>query len=118
MKSASNRIISSSANQNTGNYDITYHRLEFTIDPAVANISGVVTTHFIAKENMSQVTFELRNNMVVSQVMQGGNSLTFTQNSNDEVVITLSQFLLQGETGIVEIMSLETSIGTGDASMI
>lgn len=113
MKSASNRIISSTANQNTGNYDITYHRLEFTIDPAIANISGVVTTHFTAKENMSQVTFELRNNMVVSQVMQGGNSLTFTQNSNDEVVITLSQLLLQGETGIVEITYSGTPQSSG-----
>ena len=103
MKSASTRILRSTANQNTGNYDVKYHKLEFTIDPSVANIAGVVTTHFEAKETMSQVTFELTNNMVVSQVMQDGNSLSFTQNSNDELVISLFQTLNQGELGIVEI---------------
>ena len=44
-KSASSRIYYS-ANANTGNYDVKYHKLEFTIDPDIANISGVVTTHF------------------------------------------------------------------------
>ena len=102
-KSASNRIYNRAANLNTGNYDVKYHKLEFTLDPGVASISGVVTTHFEAKENMSQVTFDLADNMIVSQVLQNENSLTFTQNTNDELVITLFQTVNQGETGIVEI---------------
>ena len=36
------------ANPNTSNYDITYHKLEFTVDPAAANIAGKVTTTFTA----------------------------------------------------------------------
>lgn len=113
MKSASSRIYRSSANQNTGNYDVTYHQLEFNIDPASSNISGVVTTHFVAKESMSQITFELTNNMIVSQVLQNGNQLVFTQNSNDEVVISLFQILNQGETGIVEITYSGTPQSSG-----
>ncbi len=103
MKSASNRIYNRTANLNTGNYDITYHQLEFTINPAVASISGVVTTHFEAKENMTEITFDLADNMTVSQVLQNGNSLTFTQNTNDELVITLAQTVNLGQNGIVEI---------------
>ncbi len=102
-KSASNRIYNRTANLNTANYDVKYHKLEFTIDPSVASISGVVTTHFEAKEDMNQVTFDLANNMIVSQVLQSGNSLSFTQNSNDELVITLNQTVSQGQIGIVEI---------------
>lgn len=76
-------------NDNTGNYDVKYHRLEFTIDPSVAFISGNVTTYFEAKENLNQVVFDLANNMTVSQVLQHGNALSFLQNSSDELVITL-----------------------------
>jgi hypothetical protein len=38
-------------NLNTGKYDVTYHRLEFTLNPSTipTMLSGVVTTHIIAK---------------------------------------------------------------------
>jgi aminopeptidase N len=77
------------ANINTGNYDVKYHRLEFTVNPSDAFILGDVTTYFKAKENLNQVTFDLSSNMTVSQVSQRGNILSFTQNTNDELVITL-----------------------------
>jgi aminopeptidase N len=85
-----------SRNINTGNYDIKYHRLNLNLDPSVAQISGDVTTYFEAKENLTQITFELTQNMIVSQVLQRGNALSFTQNSEDEVVITLPQMQSQG----------------------
>jgi len=79
------------ANPNTGNYDVKYHRLEFNVDPAQPQISGDVTTYFEAKEPMSHIHFDLSDNMIVSQVLQRGNALTFSQNANDEVIITLPQ---------------------------
>ncbi len=101
-KSATSRI-NYRANANTGNYDVKYHKLEFTINPSVASISGVVTTHFEAKETMSQIIFDLTNNMTVSQVLQNGSSITFSQNTNDELIINLSTTVNQGQTGIVEV---------------
>ncbi|WP_179353484.1 M1 family aminopeptidase [Winogradskyella vidalii] len=80
-----------SQNANTGNYDVKYHRLELDIDPEVAQISGDVTTYFEAKAAMTEITFDLADNMTVSQVLQRGNSLEFTQNSSDELVITLPE---------------------------
>ncbi|SFN45283.1 Por secretion system C-terminal sorting domain-containing protein [Bizionia echini] len=76
---------------NTGDYDVKYHRLELSVDPDVAFISGDVTTYFEAKEALSEITFELTDNMTVSQVTQRGVSLSFVHNSDDEVVITLPQ---------------------------
>jgi len=104
------------ANPNTGNYNVTYHKLELTVDPSVAFISGTVTTHFQAKENMNEVTFDLADNMIVSQVMQNGNSLSFTQNANDELIITLFQTLNTGQTGIVEITYSGNPISSGFGS--
>ncbi|EGV43808.2 T9SS type A sorting domain-containing protein [Bizionia argentinensis JUB59] len=81
---------------NTGDYDIKYHRLDLSVDPGVAFISGNVTTYFEAKEPLSQVTFELTDNMTVSQVTQRGNVLNFTHNSDDEVIVYLPQIQSAG----------------------
>ena len=101
-KSAAKKI-QFKANSNTSNYDITYHKLEFSVDPAVASISGKVTTTFTALQNMSSVTFDLDDNMTVSSVTQDGNSLTFTQNTDDELIITLQNILNQGNSTSVSI---------------
>jgi hypothetical protein len=82
-------------NPNTSNYDITYHKLEFSVDPAVADIAGKVTTTFTALENLATITFDLDDVLVVSSVTQNGNSLSFSQNSADELVITLQNTLTQ-----------------------
>ena len=89
-KSAIQRI-NQTRNLNTGNYDLKYHRLELTLDPNVAFLTGNVTSYFLAKENMSDITFELTNNMIVSSVKQRGVDLTFVQNIDDELVINLPQ---------------------------
>lgn len=91
-----------STNPDTQNYDITYHRLEFTVDPAVFFITGSVTTNYIALEDMTTITFDLTSQLSVSSVKQGNTNLSFTQGGN-ELVITLPQVQLQGEEGTVTI---------------
>src|SRR5690606_5592392 len=93
-------------NANTGNYDVKYHRLELEVDPSVAFISGDVTTYFEAKSNLDRVVFDLAANMTVSQVLQRGNPLVFTQNSNDEVVITLSE---EQNLGVLDSLTISYS---------
>lgn len=94
-KAASARLLGNQ-NLNTNNYDLKYHRLELNVDPSVAFISGTVTSHFEAKEDMNTITFELVDNMTVSEVTQRGNSLSFSQNADDEVVISLPQMQAMG----------------------
>ena len=100
-------------NLNTNNYDVKYHRLELNIDPAQPDISGDVTTYYEAKDDMSQITFELMNNMTVSQVEHHGNTLVFTQNSNDEVVITLPEVLNTGALDSLTISYSGTPLTSG-----
>lgn len=76
-------------NPNTQNYDVTYHRLKFEVQPDAYYVTGDVTTYFRAKQNMSTVTFDLSNELTVSSVKQRNVPLTFTQNANNELVINL-----------------------------
>lgn len=110
------QLLNFKANINTGNYDVTYHKLEFSLNPTTPFINGLVTTHFIAKENMTQITFDLADNMIVSQVMQNGNALSFVQNANDELVITLFSTVNLGNTGILEITYSGNPISSGFGS--
>lgn len=90
-------------NPNTDNYDLKYHRLEWNVDPAISFISGSVTTYFEAKSDMNTITFDLASNMNVTEVLQRGNSLTFSQNGNDEVVITLP---VTQNTGVLDSVTV------------
>lgn len=94
------------ANLNTGNYDLKYHRLELNVDPSVSFISGDVTTYFEAKEALTEITFDLADNMTVSQVLHNGNTLSYTQNSDDELVITLPAVQ---NTGVLDSLTISYS---------
>jgi aminopeptidase N len=102
MKSASSVQVFA-VNPNTLNYDITYHELRFTVNPAVNFITGQVTSTFTALANMNTVTFDLTNELTVSSVTLGGSPLTFVQNASNELVITLPSTLTTGNSATVII---------------
>jgi aminopeptidase N len=93
-------------NPNTLNYDVTYHKLEFTVNPTVASasITGKVTTTYTALTNMSTVTFDLtKSGLIVSSVKKGATNLAFVHNTNNELVITLPAVQIAGTSATVEI---------------
>jgi len=88
MKSAE-RQMNLLVNPNTQNYDVTYHKLEFTVDPAIYFITGQVTTTYTALENMSSITFDMANELTVTSVTKDGEPLAFSESGNNELTITL-----------------------------
>ncbi|WP_432672620.1 M1 family aminopeptidase [Flavobacterium sp. SM2513] len=102
MKSAS-ATMNFIANPNTLNYDVTYQKLEFTVNPAVYFISGKVTTTFKALSSMSSVVFDLTNDLTVSSVKQNNLPVAFSQ-SAEELTITLQNTLTTGTSSSVEII--------------
>ena len=88
-KNAAQKIAFKS-NAKTANYDVTYHRLFWEVDPAKAEIKGEVTTYLTALSDIDEIVFDLADNMKVSEVKQRGQDLSFSQNSNDELVIELT----------------------------
>jgi aminopeptidase N len=90
-------------NSNTQNYDITYHKLEFNVDPAIYSIAGKITTTYTALANMNTLIFDLSNTLIVSSVKINNVSLAFTQNTN-ELIITLPATQLLGSQATVEVV--------------
>lgn len=118
MKSASKKL-NLAVNPNTLNYNITYHKLEFTVDPTVRAISGKVTTNYTALSNMNAITFDLTSDLVVSSVKVNNISTTFLQNTNEELVITLPSTQPTGATAVVEIIYSGVPANSGfDSFMI
>ncbi|MES2411619.1 MAG: M1 family aminopeptidase, partial [Bacteroidota bacterium] len=102
MKSAS-QLLNIEVNPNTANYNITYHRLEFTVNPTVKFITGKVFTTYTALSNMTTVTFDFANELTASSAKIGTTNLTFVENANNELVITLPSTQLVGASATVEI---------------
>jgi aminopeptidase N len=110
MKSASS-LMQLSVNQNTLNYDVTYHELRFTVDPdnTTPFISGVVKTTFRAlANNMSTVTFDFYKKttspFTISSVKINNVATTFSHNTTHELVINLPSPLNTGDNATAEII--------------
>ena len=112
---SSSQVINFQANPNTANYDVVYQKLELSVNPAVYFISGNITTHFVALENMNTITFDLStitdtsdsyysNRLTVGSVMRNGQSLSFNHNAlTKELVISFTTTLNAGTTNIVSV---------------
>jgi aminopeptidase N len=101
LKSAS-KLINFTANENTANYDITYHKLQFTVNPSQYFISGKVTTTFTALSSMATVVFDLTDQLTVSSVTANEQPLAFSQ-FDDELIINLPSVLSAGDVQTVVI---------------
>ncbi|MFK7048469.1 Aminopeptidase N [Flavobacterium columnare] len=90
-------------NPSTQNYDLTYGKLEFDVDPNIYNINGKVTLTFKALEDINTVTFELSKPLIVSSVKKGNTNLNFVHNANGNLIINLPTILTTGNNETVEI---------------
>ncbi len=115
MKSAA-QTMDIQVNPNTANYDITYHKLEFTVNPNNRFISGKVTTTFTALANMNTITFDFANTLTASLVKKGATNLTFTENTNNELVITLPSTQAAGTSATIEVTYSGTPPNNGFGS--
>lgn len=93
MKSYLAKMGIGNTNPNTLNYDLQYQRMDVSINPAVAQISGSVTSHFKPIQAMSSIYFDLTNQLTVSQVTFHGQPLVFQQLSTKEVKIDFTSSL-------------------------
>lgn len=74
-------------------YDLHYHRLDLSIDPSVDSMSGSVTSRMrIKADDVNEIEFDLRANMIVDSVLVDGAISNFSR-SGDILLILLSQTL-------------------------
>jgi aminopeptidase N len=114
---SASKLMSVKTNPNTANYDISYHKLEFTVNPAVYFISGKITTTYKALSDMTSLTFDLSSTLTVSSVKRGVDNLAFTQTAT-ELQITLPATQPSGTSETVEITYSGTPFNSGFGSFI
>lgn len=115
MKSAS-QLMSVQVNPNTLNYDITYHKLEFTVNPSVKFINGKITTTYTALSNMNTITFDFANQLTVSSVKKGTTNLTWVEDTNNQLIITLPATQAAGTSATLEVTYSGTPPNNGMGS--
>lgn len=103
MKSAS-KTMNLAVNPNTLNYDLTHAKLELTVDPAIYFVNGKVTNTYTALTDMTTVTFDFANELTASSVKQGATNLSFVENTNNELIITLPTTQLTGTSATIEVI--------------
>lgn len=92
------------SDDHTNNYDITYHRLEWEIDPNVYYIKGVVTSFFVPKtDNFDQINVDLAEELQVNAVRYKGQGLNFQQTADDILEIYFPQSLPNGQLDSISI---------------
>ena len=97
-------------------YDLTYHRLEWTVDPSRAEIEGTVTSHFRALDELEEITFDLSGNMKVSEITQGQEKLEFIHEEDDRLVVILKQPLAPGDLDSLSIRYGGNPVSSGFGS--
>lgn len=98
-------------------YDLTYHRLELQVDPAVRAIGGTVTHHFRALQALSSLALDLVDTLEVSAVQHTSGALAFIH-ANNELVITLPTVLQEGERDSLTITYSGTPGNSGFGSFV
>ncbi|KIA88817.1 M1 family aminopeptidase [Kaistella jeonii] len=81
------KMINFNVNPNTLNYDLKYQRMEVNLDPAILQISGSVTSHFLPNSAMSSIYFDFTDQIPVSEILYHGTNLNFQQLSTKELKI-------------------------------
>lgn len=83
-------------------YDMKYHRLDVSIDPAVLAINGTVTHAFTALGELNEVVLDLNGALVVSEVIHHGNAVPFSHDG-DLLTIPLPTSLSAGQLDSLSI---------------
>ena len=102
--------------QTGANYDIRYHRLEWTVNPDEYFIEGVITTHFVTTQaNVSEITFDLSTPLEVQKVLYGNTEIPFTH-FTDLLTITLPNSLVLNTLDSVTVIYKGTPADHGFGS--
>ena len=105
-------------NEATHDYDLKYHRMEWSVDPSVNFISGEVTSYFIPKEeNFQEINFDFADNMTVLEVRYGEQILT-SQQADDNLKISLPQMIPVDQLDSITVKYEGVPISSGFGSFI
>lgn len=108
----------SSLKQASGNYNVTYYKCEWNIDPAKYYISGKVTPYFTITTATDNIVFDLSTALKVDSVVVRKRKLSFSQGINETLTIQLPRAYKKGKKDSVAIYYKGVPVGSGFGSFI
>ncbi len=91
-----------SQNLKNDNFDVKYCRFEWTLNPEVFYIKGIVTTHFEVVKPTNQIVFELIDNLTVDSVIYHETKLNF-EHLNNLLILNFNGELPEGNFDSVSV---------------
>ena len=97
------------------NFDISFYRCEWAIDPAVRFIAGKVTAYFAVTATTNSIVFDLNNSLVVDSIFFRGTKLAFIHGTDHALTIQLGSTLPIGTKDSIAIyyQGVPSNNGTG-----
>lgn len=100
---AHQHLLYTQANALTSDYDLKYHRLAWTIDPAKRFVAGEITSYFLPKvDDFTTIHFDFSDSLSVKEATANGLPLN-TQHANNLLTIELPYSLNTGQLDSVTI---------------
>lgn len=88
--------------QASSNFQVTYYRCVWEIDPAIRYIKGSVTSHFVTSTSSNTISFDLASQLTVDSVYYHGNKILFSR-STDLLQINFPSRIQSGQKDSVTI---------------
>lgn len=99
------------------NNNVTYQRLEISVDPAVNFIAGKVTTYFIPDSDLNTIEFDLTDILLVDSVIFHNAPVNYTH-TGDVIHINLPVTLLAGQVDSIAVSYHGVPSNTGFGSFV
>ncbi len=107
---AINKLASLASN----NFQVTYYRCNWKIDPAVRYMSGSVTSYFKTTAFTHQIVYDFTDKLTVDSVLYHNQHASFSQQSNATIVINFSVEFAIGKQDSVSIYYHGVPPASGD----
>jgi aminopeptidase N len=85
------------------NFDISYYRCHWKLNPAVRYINGTITSLFTTKTNSDSVVFDLVSSLTVDSVIYHNSKITFRQTTDNDLIIKWPATINANRTDSVSI---------------
>jgi hypothetical protein len=104
---------------NGNNYDLKYHRMNWSVDPDTLFISGEVTSYFKTTEpNVSEITFDMSSVLAVDSIIYHASDISYSLTSGDTLKIFLPVSLPLNQLDSVSVFYHGVPPGSGFGSFI
>jgi aminopeptidase N len=113
---AAQRILSVNRSLASSNFQVTYYRCSWEIDPAVRFIKGNITSHFIVNTSSTSISFDLSSQLAVDSIYFHGSKINFSQAVSNVLQINFPVSINTGQKDSVTIFYNGNPPNTGFGS--